>query len=180
MKGYQGSDYAQRFVSYLDALKEHDRAALARLRHSLAFKPGTYTPVFPYVERFVADNVHEYDARRIALYVVAGLFARHPSLGQMSFAEAFGELFRTRNNESLEKRFITILSADANNIHEYLRQAISLLAADRISVNYSGLLDDLVIWLNPWIEAERLDRLRQRWARAFYRVIESETIGNAN
>ena len=169
------NEHAQRFIAHLQALKEKDRGALATLRHSLAFDPGAYPKAYPYVERFVSAGAHERDARRLALYAVAGLYARHPKISEQSFAAAFGEVFRKRDSDSLEKRFITLLAADAENVHDYLRQAISLLAAENIGCDYASLLDDLSQWMNRYADVERLDRLRQRWARDFYRAIASES-----
>jgi CRISPR system Cascade subunit CasB len=162
-------------MAHLQALKNRDRGALATLRHSLTFEPGAYPKSFPYVERFVSADAHERDARRLALYAVAGLYARHPENSGQSFSAAFGQLFRQRDSDSLEKRFVTLLAADAENIHDYLRQAISLLEAEKIGCDYAALLDDLSLWMNPRAGVERLDRLRQRWARDFYRSISVES-----
>lgn len=175
------SEHAQSFVAHLEALKSGNRGALAALRHSLAFQPGCYPKAFPYVERFAGAAAHERDARRLALYAVAGLFARH-ELHQSgrSFASAFGELLRLRSkpnepNKSIEGRFIALLEADAENIFDYLRQVVSLLAADGIGCDYARLLDDLSQWMNPH---SGIDRLRQRWARDFYRAAQAVTESN--
>ncbi len=164
------SEHAEQFIAHLNALKERDRGALAALRHSLAFEPGCYPRAFPYVERFAGAAVHERDARRLALYAVAGLFARHPQQGTQSFAAALGELMARRQSPSIEGRFIALLGADAENIVDYLRQAVSLLAADGIGCDYARLLDDLSQWLNPHADPSRL---RQRWARDFYRAAQA-------
>lgn len=169
------SEHATAFVAHLQRLKESDRGALATLRHSLAFEPGSYPKAFPYVERFVGSALHERDARRLALYAVAGLFARHPDHKAQSFASAFGELMRSRNSESIEKRFIALLGADAENIVDYLRQAVSLLAAEGIGCDYARLLDDLSCWMNPIIDAPERNRVRRHWARDFYRAVQRET-----
>lgn len=171
------SEHAERFIGHLIALRERDTGAMAALRHSLTFKPGTYPRAFPYVERFVAADRPANDARRLALYAVAGLFAQHPEQQSRSFATAFGELMKRRSkpkepNRSIEQRFIALLEADADNILDYLRQAISLLAAEDIGLDYVRLLDDLAVWMNP--NADR-DRLRQRWARELYRAAEFHT-----
>jgi CRISPR system Cascade subunit CasB len=160
------------FIDYLQKLKSENRGALATLRHSLAFAPGMYPRALPYVERFVNQKAHEHDAHRLALYAVAALFARHPAQTQTSFAAAFGELPSRRASKSIEQRFITLLEADAENIVDYLRQAISLLAADNIGCNYTHLLEDLSIWMNRSANPERRNRLRQRWARDFYSAIQ--------
>ncbi|MCP1633769.1 type I-E CRISPR-associated protein Cse2/CasB [Kerstersia gyiorum] len=166
------SEHAERFIENLKALRERDAGAIAVLRHSLTFEPGAYPRAFPYVERFVGAERSARNVWRLALYAVAGLFARHPEQQNRSFAAAFGELLRKRESPSIEKRFIALLEADADNILDYLRQAISLLAADDIGLDYVRLLDDLAVWMNP--HADR-DRLRQHWARDFYRAAEFNT-----
>lgn len=169
------SEHAQRFIEHLCALRARDTGALAALRHSLTFEPGTYPRAFPYVERFVGADWSANDARRLARYAVAGLFALHPEQQNRSFAAAFGELLRKRESQSIEQRFIALLEADADNILDYLRQAISLLAAEDLGLDYARLMDDLAIWMSP--NADR-DRLRQRWAREFYRTAEFLTESN--
>lgn len=172
------SERAEVFIAHLNALKVRDRGALAVLRHSLAFEPGSYPKAFPYVEHFAGNAVHERDAWRLALYAVAGLFARHASHrpGQ-SFAAAFGGLMNRRKSPSIENRFVALLGADAENIVDYLRQGISLLAADDIGCDYVRLLDDLSRWLNSSADPSLL---RQRWARDFYRAAQAipESIDN--
>lgn len=173
------SEHTEQFIAHLTALKERDRGALAALRHSLAFAPGSYPKVFPYVERFAGAAVHERDARRLALYAVAGLFARHSSHRPgKSFAAAFGELMRRRSkprepNRSIENRFVGLLGADGENVVDYLRQAASLLAADDIGCDYGRLLDDLSLWLNPSADPSLL---QQRWARDFYLAAQPESL----
>lgn len=164
------SDHAEQFIAHLVALKERDRGALAALRHSLAFEPGSYPKAFPYVERFAGNASHERDARRLALYAVAGLFARHPQQASQSLASALGELQRRRGSASIEGRFVALLGADAENVFDYLRQVVSLLAADGIGCDYAQLLKDLSQWMNPAIDPARL---RQRWARDYYRAAET-------
>ncbi len=54
-----------------------------------------------------------------------------------------------------------------------LRQAVTLLSTDGRALDYVALLDDLALWHKPWaLEAQ--DRLRQRWARDFYRAESDE------
>lgn len=165
------SEHAEQFIAHLSLLKERDRGALAVLRHSLAFAPGSDPRTFPYVERFAGAATHERDARRLALYAVAGLFARHAQhQPAQSFAAALGELLRRRGSPSIEGRFIALLGADAENIVEYLRQAASLLAAEGLGCDYARLLDDLSLWMSLHADPSRL---RQRWARDFYRAAQA-------
>lgn len=165
------SEYAQSFITHLQRLHERDRGALAILRRSLGFSPGAYAPAYPYVERFVAVDRHAQHASRLALYLVAGLYAAHPRQAAKSLANSLGELMRERDSASIEQRFIALLGADAENLAVYLRQIISLLAAGDQPLDYSVLLQDLGIWLNPHTDPERRDAVRQRWARDFYRAL---------
>jgi CRISPR system Cascade subunit CasB len=160
------------FIDYLKRLAEKDRGALAVLRRGAGFAPGTYPPAFPYVERFV-PNEHAQDRRRLARYLVATLFALHPEhVAGTSLAAAFGRLMRKRDSPSLEKRFVALLAAEPEELPVYLRNVVSLLTADSIACDYAALETDLVQWLNSH-GTEARDRVRQQWARDFYRALES-------
>lgn len=166
------SEHALSFMAYLIGLKDSDRGALAYLKRSLSFEPGTYPRAYPYVERFVGADKHAEDPLRRAMYLVAGLFALHPLHHEgVSFAGAFGRIGRARDSASVEQRFIALLAAEPESLPTLLRQSVSLLAADGQGCDYVGLLDDLTRWLNPF-KPEARDQLRQRWARDFYRAYD--------
>lgn len=170
--------HAEDFLRHLTNLAQSNRGALAALRRSLSFEPGNYPAAFPYVERFVGQERHARDPFRKALYLVAGLFARHPVQrpGQ-SLAAALGKLRVQRDSASIEKRFVALLAADPENLPDHLRQAVSLLAAEDIPMDYAKLLNDLGCWLDLYAH-ERLDDIRQRWARDFYRVLAAPESAN--
>ncbi len=168
------SEHAQEFVTHLRRLGERDRAAMAILRRSLAFPPGGFPPAYPYVERFVGEGRREQDSFRLALYLTAGLYALNPAPSSNTLARSLGVLMAQRGSESIEKRFIALLGADDNNVGQYLRQIVTLLKADGVGLDYVALLADLSHWLNPFA-AEARDRIRQRWARDFYRVLTPST-----
>lgn len=166
------SEHTQSFITHLIGLKDSDRGAFPRLKRSLGFDPGAYPPAYPYVERFVGADKHADDPRRKALYLAAGLFAFHPQHGGgTSFAAALGRVGQQRESESIEHRFIALLGAEPESLPTLLRQLVSLLAADGIGCDYVALLDDLTRWFDPW-NLEARDRLRQRWARDFYRAYD--------
>jgi CRISPR system Cascade subunit CasB len=162
------SPFAESFVEYLRTLDKRDRAALTALRRSLGFAPGAYPPAYPVVERFAAkDGTRE--PLRQALYLSAGLFALNPRhQPRRSFADALAQTMIERKSDSIERRFIALLSADAETLPTHLRHAVQLLAAGELGFDFAALLDDLAAWLDPWRPDER-DRTRQRWARDFYR-----------
>ena len=174
------SEHAQSFIAHLEGLADRDRGAFAALRRSLTFDPGAYPPAYPYVERFVGADRHADDPWRKALYLTAGLFALHPQRADgTSFASGFGRLARERDSSSLEQRFVALLSADPESLPNLLRQAVSLLAADRLAFEYVRLLDDLARWLNPFAQEVR-DSLRQQWARDFYRTYDRQADASEN
>lgn len=163
------SEHAQAFICHLSALAEKDRGALSALRRSLGFAPGALPAAYPYVEPFVGAEKHAEDPYRLALYLTAGLFALHPQQrDNTSFAAAFGTLSRLRESASLEKRFIALLSAEPESLPTLLRQVIALLASEQLPFDYAQLLTDLSYWLSPFAHGAR-DRLRQQWARDYYR-----------
>lgn len=164
-------DFAAAFVGHLRQLHEHDKGAMAILRRSLGFNPGSYPPAYPFVERFVGADRHAEDAMRRALYSVAALFAQQPHhIEGRSLAAAFGAVMRHRESASIEQRFVALLSGDAENLPQYLRQVVSLLSADDQGFDFAQLLRDLTRWLNPYAHEAR-DQLRQRWARDFYNAV---------
>ena len=167
------SKHAESFVTHLLGLAERDRGALAHLRRSLGFSPGAYPPAYPFVERFVGADRHANDPWRKALYLTAGLFAFHPEhqAGE-PLAAALGRMGRARESASIEQRFVALLGAETETLPHMLRQAASLLAADGLPCDYARLLDDLGVWLQAY-NSERRDRLRQRWARQFYRAYDA-------
>lgn len=164
------SPHSQAFITYLQKLQERNRSAIATLRHSLAFPPGTDRKAIAIVERFAGTDCRADDAHRLALYFVAGLFARHPKQGHATFAQAFGALYRERKSGSIEQRFISLLEADRDRVLFCLRQAISLLAADEQSLDYGQLVDDLSVWLDPMRREDKWRALRQRWGRDFFKA----------
>jgi len=161
------SEFAERFVTRLSGL---DPGAMSVLRRSLGFEPGAYVPAFPFVEPFAAKEA-ERAWLRAALYLSAGLYALHPMdrAGQ-SLASGMSLSMSRRGSSSIERRFIGLLDSDREGVGQHLRQAVSVLAADGIAIDHAQLLDDLGVWLAPRV-SDQMDRVRQRWARDFYRSV---------
>lgn len=165
------TDVQTAFIGHLHQLATNNRAAMAELRRSLSFEPGAHPKAFPYVEPFVAAEAHELSAGRRARYLVAGLFALHSEDQDVTVAQAFGRLWlKQEKSPAIEQRFIGLLECDHETLPQHLRQCIQLLKAHDLAVNYQKLLIDLEIWLNPHIDPQWRDRIRQRWACDFYRA----------
>jgi CRISPR system Cascade subunit CasB len=161
------SNHVEQYIEHLQRLHQRDRGALATLRKSLSFAPGAYPPAFAYVERFVGMDRKANDPFRLALYLVAGLYALHPEVGTDSLAKGLAKLMLRRESGSMENRFLALLGADPENLADYLRHVVTLFAADNQGIDYAELFADLVVWINPYA-SEKRDQIRQKWARDFY------------
>lgn len=172
------SKFTESFIAHLRSLAGRDRGALAALRRSLGFPPGAYPPAYPVVERFaVQDGTRE--PLRQALYLTAGLFALNPRHQKdRSLPTKLAQAMHQRKSKSIERRFITLLSTDGETLPTHLRYAMQLLDAGELGCDFVALLDDLAVWLDPW-KADERDRVRQRWARDFYRHAASTDVDHA-
>ena len=158
------SDRVESFIQHLRRLADPetgDTGALAALRRSLAFEPGTYARSFPYVEPFVSGNGWP----RKAFYLAAGLFAEHQKhQPNLSFARVLAEVKQEKGSESLEQRFLALLDADEDQITYRLRQNVRL-ASER-PFDWVKFTKDLLNWFHP-------DRFVQvNWARDYFRGLE--------
>lgn len=155
----------ERFIDFLEKLNpEHgaNRKAFAELRRSLAFDLGTHIPSFAYVEPSLSDKFN--DRKRQMYYLIAGLYALHPKQSGLEFGQALALLKDKRDSDSLEKRFLALLSTDEDSqLAHYLRQMINLLKQEDIGLNYAKLLKDLFAW-------RHFDKyIQRRWAQHYYR-----------
>ena len=150
-----------RLISYLKNLeKRQDRAALAHLRRGLGKPPKTAMEMFPYLGQFLS---HETKPRyENAVFIIAALFAYYPdappNVGNL------GASLRQLNDDSksIEKRFVALLNAEAEDLPYYLRQIIGLLRAKEIAVNWEQLFKDVQNWDNDKRFVQR------KWAEKFW------------
>jgi CRISPR system Cascade subunit CasB len=156
------------FIEWLEGMNEKDTKVRAVLRRSLAFEPGAFVPAYPYVEPFVKDEDNSW--RRAVLYLVAGLWASHWRQGlsgaPMSLGKACAAHQAASGSESTERRFITLLDADSDQLPNRLRQMIALLKDQ--AIDFDGLLNGLLYWNDDQ------KRTQNAWARDFYRSMKYE------
>jgi CRISPR system Cascade subunit CasB len=155
------------FIEWLEKLNEKDTKVRAVLRRSLAFDPGTFPTAYPYVEPFVKNE--EYSWRREMFYLIAGLWASHWRKDQSGESVSLGKAcanYRDTKSESIERRFITLLDADPDELPYRLRQMVALLKD--YNIDFRALLKDLLRWNN--------DRklTQNQWARDFYQKFNTE------
>jgi CRISPR system Cascade subunit CasB len=156
------------FIEWLEGLNNKDTRVRAVLRRSLAFDPGAFVPAYPYVEPFVQDENNFW--RRAMYYLVAGLWASHWREGQtgvpMSIGKACAAYQAASGSASTERRFITLLDADPDQLPNRLRQIIVLLKEQ--AIDFDGLLNGLLYWNDDQ------KRTQNDWARDFYRCLKYE------
>ena len=176
-------DRAAAFVARLRALADdEDRGALAALRKSLQDPNGMAAAASSYVVPFLpaAENI----ARDRSYFLVGALFALHWDAGGEGVS--LGHAFRAINdgqegagkadNESLRGRFVALLDADAEDLHDHLRHAVSLARAKQKPLDWLRLLRDVLGWDNPSRYIQR------RLARDFWKTppdafdLEGETL----
>jgi len=155
-------DKAQPFVTYLESLRE-DRAALANLRRGLGQPPGTAVGMFPYVARWVPPKAPS--VLEEVYYLIAALFASHPSPGgEGNMGDHFRRVVQADalSAPAVERRITALLSAHPDDLHFYLRQAVSFLRSKEVPVNWHQLFIDVC----RWDHAER--RVQRQWARSYW------------
>ena len=142
-----------------------DRAALARLRRSLAQRGVDYSALRDAGDLLPTD--HDIDRDLDTYLLVAGLFALHPQPnGTGSLGQALHALRRKLSvgQESLDLRFSALLDSDHEDLPYRLRQLVQLLASRDVPVNYFQLLRDLRA--RAWEAESRW--VQRRWAQDYW------------
>lgn len=157
------------FIEWLEGLNEKDTKVRAVLRRSLAFDPGVFPPAYPYVEPFVKNEDNSW--RREMLYLVAGLWAVHWRDGRggkpLSIGRACAEYQGATKSTSTERRFISLLDSDRDQLPHRLRQMVALLK--EYDLDFDALLKGLLYW------NDERKRTQNAWAREFYRNLNGES-----
>jgi CRISPR system Cascade subunit CasB len=153
-----------KFVEFLKSLADNgNRGALAALRRGLSSEGAATVGMHRYVAGWLHEKDRPWDEQRF--YLVAALFGRYPCTNTPghNFGGSYRQLQLRKESESLERRFVALLAADADSVGVHLRHAISLLAAEDIAVDWAELLGDLRWW------GQSEHRVQRRWARTFWK-----------
>jgi CRISPR type I-E-associated protein CasB/Cse2 len=166
------------FIRYLEQLRDRDdRAALASLRRGLGAAPGAATEANRIIQRGLTADTKDY--LEIACSIVAPLFALHSQAGgEGNMGQHFRALCEPiQPGEALpsnvERRFMALLSSDAEELPDTLRQAVALLKSKEVAVNWRQLLRDVMGWTHED------GYVRKQWGRAFWRAPQT-THSNAS
>lgn len=167
-----------RLISYLKRLNSppQDRAALAHLRRGLGKPPKMAMEMFPYLGQFLSyETKPNYEN---AVFIVAALFAYYPDAKHTkgNLGASMRELSEKNDSKSIEKRFVALLNAEAEDLPYYLRQVIGLLKSNsnEIPVNWERLFKDI----QNWSDDRRF--VQQKWAEQFWGNYTNKTENNQN
>lgn len=157
------------FIDWLEKLNDQDSKVRAVLRRSLAFDPGQFVHAFPYVEPFVKSEDNLW--RRDMHYLVAGLWAAHWREGRPGIAISMGKACAmhqlSSESKNTERRFMSLLDADGDQLPHRLRQMVALLKEQ--SIDFESLLKDVLYW------NDEQKQTQNRWARNFYKTLNPGT-----
>src|SRR5690606_34935040 len=152
------------------AANPHDgRRAMAVLRRSLAYPPGSHMPSFEFIEPLVAEAT---EREREATYLTASLFSVHPRHKNGQRWENLGtsarKLVDARGNrgKSIQIRFERLIERHWPDLHQHLKDFVTLLKSHDIAIDYGRLLKDL-IW---WGRGKATNRPEIMWAREFFKT----------
>jgi CRISPR system Cascade subunit CasB len=163
----RGEPVEARFVSHLMGLvTAQRRGVLAALRRGLGCDMPS-AEQHRVVAPWLPTDASVRDAR--PWYLIASLFAAHPVTATVhggrrhrSFGVSMAELNRRREGHGVERRFMSLLDTDEEELASHLRHAIQLLRTDDVGVDWEQLLRDLRWW-------SRDDgAVQQRWAKDFW------------
>ncbi len=155
------------FITQLESLAE-DRGALAALRRGLGQPPGTTAEMYRYVVPRLPRDTYPNSWTEQAYYLIAALYALHPGQGLgRNLGHHFAQTLDPNpdHNTAVERRFTALLTAHPDDLHFYLRQAVSFLKSKEVAVNWHQLMWDIL----AWGEADRRARVQKQWAAQFWR-----------
>lgn len=161
-------DFARRLKGLAERHDGVARGALAAMRRGLGKEPGeageALRAIFPLLPAGLAM------AQEDAYFLIASLAAWHPlhwtpndgARQPSSLGASFAWLQRDQGGESVERRFAALLNSHPDDLPGNLRNAIGLLKAHDVRVDYARLLRDV----QEWDADDR--RVQREWARDFW------------
>lgn len=171
-------EYLKNFVNMLKGLSESDnRGALASLRRGIGQQPYAVAETTRIVVPYLPVNSSK--AIENTFFIIGTLYALHPEQeknGKSNIGDHFRKMCEKSDDPqkglpaNIERRFIALLSSEANELPETLRQAVSLLKSKDVAVNWYRLIEDI----QHWHSEEGRDRVSRAWSRAFWHTAPEE------
>ena len=95
-------------------------------------------------------------------FLAASLYPMTEGGGSGNLGDSLLRSRTSKNGKGLDRRMEILLDSDEAQLPHRLRQAIHLLQANRVRVNWPQLCEDLLYWTHP-------DRfVQRRWAQSYF------------
>ena len=160
------------------------RAKLAKMRRGIGEQPGAvpelWDLLFDGLPEELEGRGNEPSRAEKAVYTALTLYALHQQgkdlhsefmyLENNTLGRAVGQLARKSNGneEAVIRRFtVVVTSADLTEFSWHLRNIIQLCKRESIPLDYAALARDLY----EYQDLNRLDNVRLKWGRDFYREL---------
>ena len=160
------------------------RAKLAKMRRGIGEQPGAvpelWDLLFDGLPEELEGKGNEPSRAEKAVYTALTLYALHQQgkdlhsefmyLENNTLGRAVGQLARRSggNEEAVIRRFnVVVTSADLTEFSWHLRNIIQLCKRESIPLDYASLARDLY----EYQDLNRLDNVRLKWGRDFYREL---------
>lgn len=180
MQAKEFERYCYQFVAWLQSLAESEegeaKAALADLRRGWDELPHRSARQYRHIQRRLPERLSS--PQEESCFLVATLFADYHTGRMRSPGKATGNMGdhfaaardpqTAAEDEAVERRFNTLLTAHPDDLTYHLRQATSYLRSrgeSSISINWAQLMNDVALWASD----DRRPDVQKRWARAFWR-----------
>ena len=154
--------YPERIITFISALSSLDAGERARLKRNAGKTLaegqealGLFYRLLPYGVPAFQEEVY---------FQVACLYALVPAGSAGNLGQALGKVRKLapKHAKGIDRRLESLLDADETQLPFRLRQAMHFLASNRVSLDWTCLLDDLLHWNHP-------DRTVQKeWARSYF------------
>jgi CRISPR system Cascade subunit CasB len=146
------------FFNQLEKLNTGERARLKRCAgQSLAQARHEALGLF---FRVLPPDVPAY--QHDIYFLAASLYPMTEAGGLGDLGSSLRQTRKPKNAKGLDRRMEILLDADEGQLPYRLRQAVHLLQANRIRVNWLQLLEDLLYWTHPNRFVQR------RWAQSYF------------
>jgi len=159
-----GSSPEEEFIARLATM---DVGARARLRRSAGKRLDEARGVLGLFYRALPPGVPP--SRQEAYFMIGTLYPLAESGGNHSFGATLHAARTEMNARGLDRRVETLLDADAGQLAFRLRQAVRFAQANRVPVNWTQLLRDVLQWDHP------AGFVQRKWAEAYFGNLPAKT-----
>ncbi|MEN4041483.1 MAG: type I-E CRISPR-associated protein Cse2/CasB [Anaerolineaceae bacterium] len=160
MKEHEFDSRISTYILRLEKLDAGERArlkrcvgqTLAEARHGTL---GLFYSVLPFDVPAFQHDIY---------FLVASLYPMTEGNKSGDLGASLHQMRNSKNTRGVDRRMEILLDADEAQLPYRLRQAIHMLQANRVGVNWPQLLEDLLYWTHP----SRL--VQRRWAQSYFAI----------